>query len=59
MSDPVPAARDVSASGESLNPGQLPGRVERDGSGTLDPVAAKVNLRKSQSANSAGSVATE
>jgi DHA2 family multidrug resistance protein len=43
MSDHVPAARDASASGESLNPGQLPGRIERDGSGTLDPVAPKVN----------------
>src|SRR5277367_314381 len=43
MSDPVPAARDASATGEPLNPGQLPGRIERDGSGTLDPVAPKVN----------------
>jgi len=43
MSDHVPAARDASASGESLNPGQLPGRIERDGSGTLDSVAPKVN----------------
>ncbi len=43
MSDPVPAGSEASATTETQNPGRHPARIERDGSGALDPAAPTVN----------------